>query len=260
MTDNPSSSILISENEAVFEGMTSISSLIQAIRDGESDRKIRAVYFDHGRLYKKQSEFRFLQAVSRELSFELLVTDADQLSSIVSGNTHGGVVAIASERTYPQLTSEDLSEKGFWVLPDGIEDPYNFGYSIRSLYAAGVDGIVLPPRNWLSAAGTVARSSAGTSEKIKIRIADPKDAVNLFRASGYRVLAAEIRDSVSLYDADLRTPLLFVIGGEKRGISREVLALCDQNVRIEYGRAFRGSLSAAATCAIIGFEVFRRNQ
>jgi 23S rRNA (guanosine2251-2'-O)-methyltransferase len=63
-----------------------------------------------------------------------------------------------------------------------------------------------------------------------------------------------------LYEADLSLPLLFVIGGEKRGISREVLSLCDQNIRIPYGIEFRGSLSAAATCAVIGFEVMHHNR
>lgn len=245
--------------DVLFEGMTSVSALLETIISGESDRIVRTVWFDKARLYKKQREFRFLEAKSKELGYELRLVSSDELSAMASGNTHGGVVAAASPRTYPPLKAEDLSGIGFWVLLDGMEDPYNFGYSVRSLYAAGADGLILSPRNWLSAAGTVARSSAGTSEKMKIRIADPVDAVSLFRLFGYRVYAAEIRDSVSLYKADLRKPLLFLIGGEKRGISREVLSQCDLNVRIEYGREFRGSLSAAATCAIIGFEVMRAN-
>ncbi len=30
---------------------------------------------------------------------------------------------------------------------EGIEDPYNFGYAVRSLYAAGADAIVLSPQS-----------------------------------------------------------------------------------------------------------------
>lgn len=247
------------EGAAVFEGMTSISALIESVSLGDSDRKIETVYFDRGRLYKKQREYKFLEARSKDLGFTLRLSTSDELDALASGNTHGGVVAVASARTYAPLEASDLQNGGFWILLDGVEDPYNFGYSVRSLYASGADGLILPPRNWLSAAGTVARSSAGTSEKMQVRVAEPADAVRIFREAGYRILAAEIRDSVSLYDAPLEKPLLFVIGGEKRGISREVLSLCDANVRIEYGRDFRGSLSAAATCAVIGFEVFRRN-
>ena len=246
--------------EICFEGMTSVSALIESIRSGASDRIIKEVLFEDSRLYKKQREWRFLEAMSHELSFTLRTASADELDTYVSGTTHGGVIALVSERHYQTLSESDPTPDGFWILLDGIEDPYNFGYSVRSLYASGADGLILPPRNWLTAAGTVARSSAGTSEKMTIRVSDPTDAIRIFREKGYRIYAAEIRDSVSLYEADLKKPLLFVIGGEKRGISREILSLCDQNVRIEYGREFRGSLSAAATSAVIGFEILRVNK
>jgi 23S rRNA (guanosine2251-2'-O)-methyltransferase len=250
----------LSSDEVLFEGMTSVSALIESTISKESDRTISEVMFDQSRLYKKQREFRFLEAKSKELGFSIRLTDSDSISALVSGSTHGGIVARATARTYPVLSPSDLSDKDFWVLLDGIEDPYNFGYSIRSLYAAGVTGLILPARNWLSAAGVVARASAGTSEKIKIRIADPAEAVSCMKSAGFTACAAEIRNSESLYEADLSLPLLFVIGGEKRGISREVLSLCDQNIRIPYGIEFRGSLSAAATCAVIGFEVMHHNR
>ena len=141
---------------------------------------------------------------------------------------------------------------------DGIEDPYNFGYSIRSLYAAGVDGIVLPPRNWMEFSSTVARSSAGTSELAKIGIMDSYDAVKLFKDNGFEIICAGIRDSVSLYEHSFNKPLLLVIGGEKRGISRKILDLADTTVRIEYGREFMGSLPSASAVSVIAFEIARQ--
>lgn len=260
MTDEALTKNLLKANDTVlFEGMTSISALIETISSGESDRSIHTVFFDDSRLYKKNREYQFLLAKSKEMGFTLSLISSDELSAMANGTTHGGVVAVATQRSYPPLSPTRLSNNGFWVLLDGIEDPYNFGYSLRALYAAGADGIVLPPRNWLSAAGTVARASAGTSEKMAICISPPTTAIQAFRSAGYTIYAAEIRNAVSLYEADLKKPLLFIIGGEKRGISSEVLAQCDQNIRIDYGREFRGSLSAAATCAVIGFEVMRFN-
>ena len=60
----------------------------------------------------------------------------------------------------------------------------------------------------------------------------------------------------------LHLPLLLVIGGEKRGISRSVLSGTDLTVRIGYSREnrFRGSLSSAASAAVLGFEVMRQNR
>ena len=111
----------------------------------------------------------------------------------------------------------------------------------------------------MGAAGLVARSSAGTSEKMPLFIADPAEVIPLFREWGYRAVCAEIRDSVDLYEADLHLPLLLVIGGEKRGISRAVLSEADLNVRIGYRGSFRGSLSSAASAAVLAFEVGRQN-
>jgi 23S rRNA (guanosine2251-2'-O)-methyltransferase len=64
---------------------------------------------------------------------------------------------------------------------------------------------------------------------------------------------------VSIYDANLVKPLLLVVGGEKRGISRTILDQADQIIRIDYGRSFNGSLSAASAATVIAFEVLRQN-
>ena len=143
---------------------------------------------------------------------------------------------------------------------EGIEDPYNFGYAVRSLYAAGATGIIVGERNWMGASGVVARSSAGCSELMNMYVCDPLEAVVLLSKKGYRILCAGIRDSFSLFDTDLSLPLCVVLGGEKRGISRAVLDKADQIVRIDYGADFGGSLSTAASAAVFGFEIFRYNR
>ena len=77
---------------------------------------------------------------------------------------------------------------------------------------------------------------------------------------GYRVAVAGIRNAVGLYEADLKKPLVLVVGGEKRGVSAEIAALSDLTVRIGYGRPFRGSLSAASAATVLAFEILRQNK
>ena len=164
-----------------------------------------------------------------------------------------------TERTLPRLCPDHIQQNGFYVFLEGIEDPYNFGYTLRSLYAAGVCGVVLPPRNWMSAAGVVARASAGASELLPIYECDGEAAVQLFKEKQYTVLCAGIRDSVSIYEEKFPLPVLLIVGGEKRGISRALLECADRIVRIDYGREFRGSLSAASAATVMAFEIFRQN-
>ena len=252
-------------NSNILEGMTSISATIQGIRSGFNSRKIQKIYIDRQKLKSKAREIGFLKAVSSELQFEIEFVEKEWIDQITVGTTHGGIIAECSDRTLPFLGDEILnpdtfgSPDGFYVMPEGIEDPYNFGYALRSLYASGVTGVILSERNWMGAAGVVARASAGASERLPMAICQPEQAVELMKNQGYRIICAGIRDSVSLYEADMKRPLLLIIGGEKRGISRAVLEKANQIVRIDYGREFNGSLSAAGAATVLGFEVLRQN-
>jgi 23S rRNA (guanosine2251-2'-O)-methyltransferase len=90
---------------------------------------------------------------------------ADFIDARTGGQSHGGVVAeVGPRRFLPLADLLPSTNVPFIVMLDGIEDPFNFGQAIRALYAAGADGLVVRPRNWLSAAGIVARASAGTAE------------------------------------------------------------------------------------------------
>lgn len=242
----------------IFEGMTSISAIIKSLRDGSARRSIVKVLYDKDRISKKTRELGFLRHASEELGFEMIAGDNDTISAMTSGNTHGGIIALCSKRDFPNLNVNILTNGDFYALIEGIEDPYNFGYSIRSLYAAGADGIILPERNWMEFAGAVARSSAGTSELSDILISDPVLAAQLFKDRGFQIVCSNIRDSVSLYECAFSAPTLLVVGGEKRGISRKLLELADLNVRIDYGRDFMGSLPSASAISVMAFEIARK--
>lgn len=245
---------------AVLEGMTSISALFAAKKAGVNDRRINGILFEKDQQEKKAKELAFLRAVCKEFSVPLSLTDAKTIDHLTVGKTHGGIVALCGYRTLPEATAENLPKNGFLCLLDGIEDPYNFGYAVRSLYAAGCDGILLGERNWMSsAAGIAAKSSAGATEALPVFSGSIKKEVSAAKELGYRVVAAGIRNAVPFRETDLSKPLLLIVGGEKRGISSSVSALCDLTVRIPYGRAFRGSLSTASAASVLAFEILCQN-
>ncbi len=241
----------------ILEGMTSISALIHGRENGINDRRIFAILIDQSKKHSKYREIGYLKSKALVHDFSLVYVSDTEIAELTSGNTHGGIIALCGDRTFNDCAI--IPCDGFWVLPDGIEDPFNLGFALRSLYAAGVDGVMLPPRNRMCVPGVVAKSSAGASELLDIRICDTESAIVQFKNAGYRVVCAGIRDSISIYEADLRKPLLLIVGGEKRGISRTVLDMADQIVRIDYGRTFNGSLSAASATTVIAFEVLHQN-
>ena len=244
----------------ILEGMPSISAVINAISSEKTDRKILSIYVNKTKKSSKKKEISFLSHKARELNFSIEFVEADLISEFTTGNSHGGIIAFCSARTLPCLTKEKISHNGVYFMLDGVEDPYNFGYSVRSIYASGADGIVLPERNWMGVSGVVARSSAGASELIDTFVSNEIEAIDIFKSLGYTVICAGIRDSESIFDTNLKKPLLVILGGEKRGISRDILNKADKIVRIDYGRNFNGSLSTAASVAVFAFEIFRANK
>ena len=243
----------------VFEGMTSIRAILNGGYSESNDRRITEILYDNERLSKIGKEIGYLRAISAERGFTIKATNAEHLSEICLGNSHGGIVAVCTDRKIPTLKDSDIKENGFYVMIQGIEDPYNFGYSLRSLYACGCDGIILPERNWMSASGVVARSSAGASELFDMYNSEPEEAAKIFKSRGYTIVCADERTDNILGKCELKKPILLIVGGEKRGISHSLIESADILIKIEYGREFRASLSAASATTMFAYEIMRQN-
>jgi 23S rRNA (guanosine2251-2'-O)-methyltransferase len=248
------------EDDARLEGVISVTAALLGKR-----RPIQSIQI---RIGKEDGALRRLEQLARQGSIPITRVSAEEIEVAAGGKTHGGVLATVGPYQFASLESliaeNPSAEKRVPLIAmiDGIEDPFNFGASVRALYAAGVDGLVLRPRNWLSDAGIVARASAGTSELIPTAIAETAaEAAAFFRTQGLVIACAtDERGSVSLYEADLTRPLFLLIGGEKRGITRSFLNQADLKLRIPYGRAMPHSLGTASATAIIAFEAMRQRQ
>jgi len=202
----------------------------------------------------------YLRAVSDKYNYEICESDAEEIEKYTLGNSHGGIIAFTEERDIPTLSdTSDIKKNGFYCMIEGIEDPYNFGYALRSLYACGCDGIILPERNWMSAAGVVARSSAGASELFPIFKSEATNAAELFKQKGYTIVCADENTDNILGKCQLKLPILLIVGGEKRGISAALLSHADMKVKIDYKRNFHASLSAASATTMFAYEIMRQN-
>ena len=246
----------------ILEGLTSIRSLLHGREKGVNERPIYEVLYDRARAQKLGRSLSYILAKSHEMGFSVTETDAETIEELATGATHGGIVARCGERPLPSLESslESIQPYGFYATLDGIEDPYNFAYAIRSLYACGADGIIVSERNWLSAAGVVARSSAGAAEEVPMYLSKTEDAILLLKQKGYTAVAADMDTEQELGKTPLPCPVLLIAGGEKRGISRSVLDLVDVKVKIPYESDFRASLSAASAVTIFAYEIMRQRR
>ncbi len=256
--------LAIGEN-LIFEGMTSIRAVIAAIESGKSDRKLVRVLVAESRERARAKELSYIKAMSHKYGFGVESVPDEEIDALSLGASHGGLLLEATARTIPTLTLDALAaypeNERFFVMIEGIEDPYNFGYALRSLYAAGADAVILSPRNWMSAAGIVCRASAGAAEACDTYVCNScADCAKMMKTLGVKIVCADMKNSVSICDADLKKPLFLAVGGERRGLSRELLDAADTIVRLDYGRDFPAALSAASAAAVAGFEVLRQNR
>ena len=254
-----------SNRPCLLEGILSIESAVRA-----KSRSIYRVYVDVDKVKKRDRRaLRFLSFLEQNGQRATFVSRAD-IDQIVleqprtGSTTHGGFVALAGERTY--WTAQDLFERRtkeegasrFYVCLDGVEDPYNFGYALRSLYAAGTTGFFVPPRNWAQASEVCARASAGASELADMALMPESDAefVDLIRQNGIRIVcAAKTGKAIPLDQYVFRGPLCLFIGGEKRGISKTFIENADETVFIPYQNpAVRYSLPTDCAAAVFGYE------
>ncbi len=243
-------------DDCLLEGIVSIRAALES-----GWRPLHELLLDKRKRFDRA--FVALRAMAEAAGLDTRFAPRAEIDRIASGTTHGGAIARAGERRFCGLEAL-LPERGpaFIAMLDGIEDPYNFAGAIRALYAAGVDGVVLRPRNWTSASGIVSRASAGASERLKLAIAEnAAEAADCYRSRGLRVAAAaKTPEARSLYVADLRQPLFLLIGGERRGLTRSFQSAADIQLRVPYGREFDGSLGAVAAASAIAFEVARQRR
>lgn len=240
---------------AILEGLVSVLAALRA-----RSRPIEAIAIRRDKW--RDREMLALQRAARAAGVPVEAVGADVLDAHASGRSHGGVLAFAGPRTYVGLAElAEGRDRPFIAMLDGIEDPFNFGYAVRALYAAGADGLVMRPRDWLSAAGVVARASAGASELLPIAVAATAlDAAAILRERGLTIACTAREGAVSLYAARLTVPLFLVIGGERRGITRSFLDRADLLLEIPYGREFAQSLGSAAAATVLAFEIMRQRR
>ncbi len=244
----------MADEQAVLEGSISVEAALKAgsrtiekllIASGVIDRDVARLAREAGRM-----------GVMVER------VPAEQIDALAQGKSHGGVIALASPRQFVPLDALVAEiTRPFIVMLDGVEDPFNFGQAVRAFYAAGADGLVLRPRNWMSAAGVVARASAGASELMPTAIAETTQAAaNFFRSKGLRVAVATKDRAESIYEADLCGAIFLVVGGEKRGVTRSFEDAADLRLSIPYGRRYPHSLGTTAAAAVLAFEIMRQRE
>jgi 23S rRNA (guanosine2251-2'-O)-methyltransferase len=181
----------------------------------------------------------------------------------ITRRNHQGVLAMMAAVTYyrvedvvPQLF--DNGENPFIVVLDGVTDVRNFGAVARTCECAGVSAIVIPNRESVSVNADAVKTSAGALNYLPVcREHNLVNAVKLLRDSGFKIVGTSDKNSVDYTRADYTGPVAIILGAEDKGISPEIMKLCDTRVQIpEFGHI--NSLNVSVAGGIMIYEVVRQ--
>jgi 23S rRNA (guanosine2251-2'-O)-methyltransferase len=187
---------------------------------------------------------------------------AGELDRLAAGvrHRHQGVIGDVEEtRTYGV---EDLvigaTQAPLIVVLDSLEDPYNVGAILRTVDAAGADGVVRQSRHAARLDGAAANASAGAVAHVKIaEVVNIARAIDILKDAGVWTVGLA-GDAPKRYDEiDLRLPTAIVVGAEGTGLRRLVRERCDWLVSIPMAGHVQ-SLNVSVATGIALFEAVRQ--
>ena len=236
--------------------------VLEALRAG--GRRIEKILVAEGRHDIRLNE---LLALARENRIPFQRVPRQNLSKFVEYDAnHQGVIAFVAAADYydaDKLLDEiaqkiEAGEKPLIVILDGVEDPRNLGAILRTVECAGVDGVFIPERRAVGLNETVAKSSAGATEYVKVaKVTNLNRLIEDLKSRNVWVVGTDAETDKSYTDWDWNQPTALVMGSEGKGLHRLVAENCDMLIKIPMQGKIE-SLNVSVATGVILFEALRR--
>lgn len=233
-----------------------IRPVLEAIKAGKQIDRLLVKEGLQGSLYHE------LITAVRENGIAYQVVPAERIE-LVTRKNHQGVVAWLSLIEFQHVSNilPMVYEKGedpFIIILDSVSDVRNFGAIVRTADCLGAHAIVIPEKGSARITADAIKTSAGAlhtfpvcREKSLIRT------VEYLKESGLKIICAEEKTGTASTDAVLTGPIVLVMGSEDKGISREMLSLADEKVKIPMSGNI-ASLNVSVASGILIYEIKRQ--
>jgi len=224
--------------------------LVQEALQAEADVECLAYDLDKGMPAELKG---LLQAVQ---GMEVIGVSAAVISKCSSTNTPQPVFAIVRKE---RQGAEAILAKAdsLVVVLDGVQDPGNVGTIIRSVDAAGADGVILGHGCADLYNPKTIRSTMGSMFHLPVVEGNLGDILPQAADRGALLVSTSLTGEESCYQHDFHGTQWLLIGSEGKGISPETAQLVDKSIIIPMkGRA--ESLNAAMAATILLFEATRQ--
>ena len=236
------------EKAFLIEGVKMVE---EALRDGTSVRLVvatPALTQHHGKGVIKLAE---------QKGAEILWVSERLMDQLAESKTPQPVMAVAAMRPH---TEEGLltDQAALIVLCHQLQDPGNLGTIIRTAEAVGASGVAVTSNSVDPYNAKCVRASMGSILRLPVvKVADPHAFIGICKGNGYQTAALTLTGGRTLFQIDLKGPMMIIVGQEGAGLPNAIAETADIQVRIPMMESV-DSLNAAVSTAVVLYEALRQ--
>lgn len=240
------------ESDCIF----GLRPVIEAIKAGKQIDRLLVRQGLQGALYHE------LMAEVRNHNIVYQIVPLERIE-LVTRKNHQGVLAWLSLIEYQNIGNllPVIYEKGedpLIIALDGVSDVRNFGAITRTAECLGAHAIIIPEKGSARITAEAIKTSAGALHSFPVcREKSILRTLEFLRDSGLKVICAMEKSGTAVSEADLKGPVVLILGSEDKGISRELIALADYKIKIPM-KGNIGSLNVSVAAGIIIYEITRQ--
>lgn len=234
--------------------------VLEALKAGT--RRIEKIIIAEGSHEKRLFELLELAKENR-VPFQK-IPRANLSRFVESGVNHQGIIAFIAVADYADADKlfEEIAAKddALAVILDGVEDPRNLGAILRTVDCVGADGVFIPERRAVGLTETVAKTSAGATEYVKIaKVTNISRLIDQMKERNVWTIGTSSDAKMNYTDWDWTQKSALVLGSEGKGLHRLVAEKCDVLVKIPLLGQIE-SLNVSVAAGVVLYEAIRQRR
>lgn len=176
---------------------------------------------------------------------ETIYVTCQVMNKIAFTKTPQPIMAICTKSQSNQIKKDGKR----YLLLDRVQDPGNVGTIMRTALALGYDQIIMSEDCVDLYNDKVIRATQGALFQMNVCVMNLSDTIENLQSSGVQVYGTCLRNAQSIETYERQEKMAFVMGNEGKGVSEEILSLCDHclYIPIQSVESLNVAIAAAIT-------------
>jgi len=223
-------------------------------------KRVKALVLAEGR---SEPRVQVLRELAEEARIPVSTLSRREMDEQLDGVHQGVLAKVSPSQVWGEAMLDELldrlAEPPLLLVLDGVTDPHNLGACLRTADAAGVHAVIIPKDKSASLNATVRKVACGAAEVVPlVAVTNLARALEKLRQKGLWVVGTAGDAEQSLYQQDMKGPLIVVMGAEGAGMRRLTREHCDFLVHLPMQGSV-SSLNVSVATGVCLFEAQRQH-